>query len=151
MRKTIYALAAMACMALTISTSFGQEPDKKTEKAKEDLQEKKIEVVEAKQDLKEAQNDDYLSFKKESEMKIKNNSESITDLNVKILKIDEMYRASNQIRVNELEQKNICLQKELDGYTDEGSEKWVAFKFKFNYDMDELVKALKDFSILNVS
>jgi len=149
MKKSIFTLALMAFSAITLSTSYGQEPDKKTEKAKENLQEERLDVVEAKLDLKEAQNVDYLSFKTESEVKFNKNQESINDLKIKILKNDEKYRTENQIRVVTLEQRNISLQKEIADYKDEGLEKWTAFKNKFNYDMDELIKAIKDFTILS--
>jgi hypothetical protein len=149
MKRSIFTLAVMACAALTISTTYGQEPDKKTEKAKENLQEERIDVVEAKQDLNTAQDKDYVSFMKESEMQIKKNEESITDLKIKILKIGEKYRAENQVRLSGLEQKNVNLQKEMTDYKDEGLEKWTAFKNKFNYDMADLVKALKDFTIVS--
>jgi len=149
MKKSIFTLALMAFSAITLSTSYGQEPDKKTEKAKENLQEERLDVVEAKVDLKEAQNVDYLSFKTESEVKFNKNQESINDLKIKILKNDEKYRTENQTRVVTLEQRNISLQKEIADYKDEGLEKWTAFKNKFNYDMDELIKAIKDFTILS--
>ena len=149
MKKSIFTLALFACAVLPFSTSFGQETDKKTEKAKENLKEEKLDVVEAKVDLMAAQNVDYLSFKKESEIKFIKNGESINDLKIKILKNDEKFRTENQTRVSVLEQKNISLQKEMNDYKDEGLEKWAAFKQKFNYDMDELTKALKDFTILS--
>lgn len=148
MKKAIFTLALILCAVLTFSTSYGQEPDKKTEKAKEDLKLEKLDVVVAKMELQEAQNKDYLAFKEESEAKFIKNTESIDDLKIKILKGDEKFRTENQTRVSVLEQKNISLQKGLNDYKDEGLEKWAAFKQKFNYDMDELTKALKEFTIL---
>jgi len=53
------------------------------------------------------------------------------------------------MRVGVLEQKNISLQKEMNDYKDEGLEKWTAFKNKFNFDLDELTKAIKDFTLLS--
>jgi uncharacterized protein YeaO (DUF488 family) len=47
-----------------------------------------------------------------------------------------------------LEQKNMNLQKEMNEYVNDSSEKWEAFKARFNQDMNELEKALKDFTIL---
>ena len=149
MKKTIFTMAVMACMALAISTSYGQEPDKKTEKAKENLQDAKVEVLVAKQDLNEAQTAEIQAFMKESEMKIKKNEESITDLKIKILKNSEREIEADQLRVNELEQKNINLQKDLTDYVFVGQSEWAAFTAKFNYEMDELTKALKDFTILS--
>jgi hypothetical protein len=46
-----------------------------------------------------------------------------------------------------LAQKNNNLKKELTEYNNEGSDKWTTFKIEFNRDMDELGKALKDFTI----
>lgn len=149
MKKSIFMFALMAFSAITISTSYGQETDKDTEKAKENLQEERLDVVGAKLDLKEAQNVDYQSFKDESETKFRKNEESINDLKIKILKNDEKYQAENQSRLATLEQKNTSLHNEMTDYKDEGLEKWTAFKSKFNYDMDELTKAIKDFTILN--
>ena len=149
MKKTIFTMAVMACMALAFSTSYGQEPDKQTEKAKENLQEAKVEVAVAKLDLTEAQTAEINAFMKESEMKIKKNDESITDLKIKILKNSEKEIETDQLRVSELEQKNINLQKDLTNYVFAGREEWVAFKTTFNYNMDELTKALKDFTILS--
>jgi hypothetical protein len=149
MKKTIFTMAVMACMALAISTSYGQEPDKQTEKAKENLQEAKVEVAVAKLELTEAQTADINAFMKESEMKIKKNDESITDLKIKILKNSEKEIEADQLRVSELEQKNINLQKDLTDYVFVGQAEWVAFTAKFNYEMDELTKALKDFTILS--
>jgi len=149
MKKSIFTLALLACMGLITSTSYGQEPDKKTVKAKEALNEEKVDVLEAKVELKDAQNTDYLEFKKESEKNILKNEASIDDLNIKILKNDEKFRTENQTRVNVLEQKNISLKNAMNDYKDEGPEKWAAFKQKFTYDMDELTKALKDFTVLH--
>lgn len=134
--------------AFTMTTSFGQEPDKKTEKAKDDLQEQKLNVVVAKQDLADAQQSDYIAFKEESELRIKKNQESIKDLKIKVLKNEEKFRADNQKRIDLLEQKNTNLQKEMSDYVNESPEKWAAFKSKFNRNMEELEKALKDFTIL---
>ena len=149
MKKTIFTMAVMACMALAISTSYGQEPDKQTEKAKENLQEAKVEVAVAKLDLTEAQTAEINAFMKESEMKIKKNDESITDLKIKILKNSEREIEADQLRVSELEQKNVNLQKDLTDYVFVGQAEWAAFTAKFNYEMDELTKALKDFTILS--
>lgn len=147
MKKAIFTLALFVFAVLTFSTSFGQEPDKKTERAKDDLKSEKLDVLEAKVELKQAQNEDFVAFKKESEAKFIKNAESIDDLKIKILKNDEAFRTENQKRVGILEQKNISMQQKLNDYKDEGLEKWTTFKQKFNYDMDELTKDLKEFTI----
>lgn len=152
MRKFFLALAAIAFMSITIATSYGQEPDKKSEKARENLKEAKSDVVDAKQDLKEAQKDsvsDYQSFKTDSELKIKDNEKSIADLKVKSSKINAANKATYQKKVSELEQKNAKLKSNLADYKDEGPDKWTSFKTEFNHDMNELGKAIKDFTVNN--
>jgi hypothetical protein len=152
MRKIYFALASIAIMALTIATSYGQEPDKKSEKAGENLKEAKSDIVNAKLDLKEAQKDsvsDYQSFKKESELRIKDNEKSIADLKLKSSKIDAKNKATYQKKVGELEIKNAKLKSNLDEYKDDGHEKWTAFKTEFNHEMNELGQSIKDFTVNN--
>jgi len=152
MRKKILALAAIIFMSITIATSYGQEPDKKSEKARENLKEEKSDVVDAKQDLKEAQKDsvsDYQSFKKESELKIKENEKSIADLKIKNSKTNAKNNDAYQKKVGELEQKNAQLKGNLAAYKDQDPNKWKTFKTEFNHDMDELGKAIKDFAVNN--
>lgn len=49
----------------------------------------------------------------------------------------------------ELEQKKDKLNARLSEYKDEGLEKWEAFKTEFKRDVDQLGKAIKDFSVKN--
>ena len=152
MKKVILTLGAIAFMAVTIATSYGQEPDKKSEKARENLKEAKSDVVDAKMDLKEAQKDsvsDYQNFKKESDAKIKNNEKSIADLKVKSSKISQKNQAAYQKKVGELEQKNTKLKNELADYKEGTPDKWSSFKTEFNHDINELGKAIKDFTVDN--
>jgi hypothetical protein len=152
MKKLIFTMAAITVMALTIASSFGQEPDKKSQKARENLKEEQKDVVDAKQDLKEAQKDsvsDYQSFKKESELKIKDNEKSIADLKVKSSKISEKNQAAYQKKVGELEQKNTKLKNDLANYQEGTLDKWTSFKTEFNHDINELGKAIKEFTVDN--
>jgi uncharacterized protein (DUF3084 family) len=145
MKKTILTLAIIVFMAGTISTSFGREPDKKSEKAREDLKE-------AKKDLKEAQKDsvtEYQKFKKETEVKIASYDKSIADFKVKIAKQKKVNKAKYEKNLAVLEQKNSDLKKKLADYKEEGQDKWISFKKEFNHDMNELGKSLKDFTVKN--
>jgi len=152
MKKVILTLAAIAFMAVTIATSYGQEPDKKSEKARENLKEAKSDVVDAKKDLKEAQKDsvsEYQKFKKESDLQIKDNDKSIADLKVKSAKIDAKNKAKYQKKVGEFEKENTKLKNDLADYKEGDENKWTSFKNGFNHDMNELGKALKDFAVKN--
>jgi len=150
MKKLFLSIAVIAFMAGSISTSFGQAPDKESVKARENLKEEKHDVVVAKKDLAVAQKDsvsEYQQLTKESDAKFKANEKSITDLRSDIVKNNSKNQATDQKKVSLLEQKNNDLKKELADYKVEGQIKFSTFKSEFNRDLDELAKELKDFKI----
>ena len=151
MKKLFLSLAVVAFLAGTVSTSFGQVPDKQAVKARENLKEEKKDVVVAKQDLKIAQIDstsDYQKLTKESDIKFKSNEKSIAALRVSITKSNSKEMASDQTKVSDLEVKNNNLKKELAEYKVEGQTKFTTFKSEFNHDLDQLAKELNDFKVL---
>jgi hypothetical protein len=151
MKKLFLSLAVVAFMAGTISTSFGQVPDKQSVKARENLKEEKKDVVIAKQDLKVAQKDsvsEYQKLTKESEIKFKENEKSVSDLRASITKSNSKEMVNDQKKVSLLETKNNQLKKELADYKVLGQTEFVAFSKEFNHDLDQLAKELKDFKIL---
>jgi Flp pilus assembly protein CpaB len=151
MKKLILSLAVVAFIAGTISTSFGQVPDKQSVKARENLKEEKKDVVVAKQDLKVAQKDsisEYQKLTKESEIKFKSNEKSISDLRAAITKNNSKEQATDQKKLSLLEDKNNSLKKELADYKVLGQKEFTAFKTEFNRDLVQLAKDLKDFKIL---
>jgi hypothetical protein len=151
MKKLILSLAVVAFMAGTLSTSFGQVPDKQSVKARENLKEEKKDVVVAKQELKIAQKDsisEYQKLTKESEVKFKSNEKSIADLRTSITKSNSKEQATDQKKVSLLETKNNNLKKELADYKALGSTQFMTFKTEFNRDLDQLAKELKDFKVL---
>jgi len=151
MKKLILSLAVVAFMAGTISTSFGQAPDKESVKARKNLKEEKKDVVVAKQELKVAQKDsisEYQKLTKESEIKFKNNEKSISDLRAAITKNNSKEQATDQKKLSLLEDKNNSLKKELADYKVLGQKEFTAFKTEFNRDLVQLAKDLKDFKIL---
>src|SRR5664280_388352 len=151
MKKLVLSLAVVAFLAGTVSTSFGQVPDKQAVKARENLKEEKKDVVVAKQDLKIAQKDsvsEYQKLTKESDIKFKSNEKSIADLRAAITKNNSKEQATDQKKVSLLEDKNNSLRKELADYKVLGETQFTAFKTDFNRDLDKLAKELKDFKIL---
>ncbi len=151
MKKLILSLAVVAFMAGTLSTSFGQVPDKQSVKARENLKEEKKDVVVAKQDLKVAQKDsvsEYQKLTKESEIKFKSNEKSIADLRAAITKSNSKEQATDQKKLSLLEDKNNSLKKELAEYKVLGQTQFATFKKEFHRDLDQLAKELKDFKIL---
>ncbi len=151
MKKLVLSLAVVALMAGTLSTSFGQVPDKQSVKARENLKEEKKDVVEAKQDLKVAQKDsvsEYQKLTRESEVKFKENEKRVADLRAAITKSNSKEMATDQKQVSVLEEKNYNLRKELADYKVLGQTQFTTFKARFNRDLDQLAKDLKDFKIL---
>jgi phage-related minor tail protein len=149
MKKQILTLAALAILVGTASNAYSQVTDKKSEKARENLVEKQNDVVEAKKELKEAKQDsisDYQKFKKDSEVRIKNNEKDIADLKAKLVKENKKNKAEYQKKVNAVEVKNSELKKTLNNYKEEGPDKWTAFKNNFNNTLDEIGKSMKDFA-----
>ncbi len=150
MKKVFLSLAVAAFMAGTISSSFGQAPDKESMKARENLKEEKHDVVVATKDLQVAQKDsvaEYQQLTKESNAKFSENEKSITDLRARIAKNNSKNQGTDQKKVTLLEQKNNDLKKELADYKVEGQTKFSSFKSEFNKDLDQLAKELKDFKI----
>ena len=150
MKKLFLSIAVIAFMAGSISTTFGQAPDKESVKARENLKEEKHDVVVAKKDLAIAQKDsvsEYQQLTKESDAKFKANEKSIIALRSDISKNNSKNQATDQKKVSLLEQKNNDLKRELADYKVEGQTKFSTFKSEFNRDLDELAKELKDFKI----
>lgn len=151
MKKLILSLVVIAFIAGTTSTTFGQVPDKQSVKARENLKEEKKDVVVAKQDLNVALKDsvsEYQKLTKESDVKFKSNEKSIADLRVAVTKNNSKEQANDQKKISLLEDKNNNLKKELADYKVLGQTQFLTFKTKFNRDLSELAKELKDFKIL---
>ena len=78
--------------------------------------------------------------------KINSYEKSIGELKARIAKEKKGNLANYEKKLAELEHKTSELKKKLEEYKEEGKEKWDSYKLKFNHDMDELGKALKNFT-----
>ena len=151
MKKLFLALSVAAILLGTITSSFGQTPDKDAEKARENLKKERKDVVEAKQDLMIAQQDSISEYQKLtniSEIKFKDNEKMITDLRTRIVKNNSKNKAADQKKINLLEQDNNNLKKELADYKIDGQKAFPAFKNEFNRDLDKVTRELRDFKIV---
>ena len=154
MKKTIFAIAAIALMTGTVSSAYGQEYSKSTEHARENLKDASKKESSAKSDLKTAQKDsvsEYQAFKKEQNMKIANHKHSIANFKARIAKEKAEDKAQYEKKLAVLEEKNTDLKKRLDDYKEDGRDKWITFTNKFNKDMHELHTSLKNFTVGNKS
>lgn len=79
--------------------------------------------------------------------KINSYEKSIGELKARISNETKENLAKYENKLAELEQKTSDMKKKLEEYKEEGKEKWDSYKLKFNHDMDELGKALKNLTI----
>ena len=125
-----------------------QSSTNKVESKEDNLLKEKEDVVEAKQDLNEAIRDSIRQFKLDAITKINENNRKIADYKEKVANGKPSEKNSRIIA--DLEQRNKELQKRLDDFTDESSEKWSAFRREFNHDMVEMENSVKDLTKDNV-
>jgi len=142
-----------ATLALGLISYSCNSPSKKAEKAKENVQEAQRELNETKaeaelQQQKAATAEQWIAFKSEAEVKIKENETRIAELKAKKMKPGKVLDSVYQKRIEELEHKNNNLRMKITDYDSKQSD-WESFKSEFNHDMDELGNAFKDLTIDN--
>jgi peptidoglycan hydrolase CwlO-like protein len=86
---------------------------------------------------------DWETFKKEQQEKIKNNDAHIAQLR-REKNGDKANDEAYDKQIEKLQESNTELRKRIDTYRYTNQSSWEEFKRKFNHDMDELGKALKD-------
>lgn len=137
MRKSILTMAVVAFMTGAISTTYGQNADKKEIAASANTQ-----------TAQKDGNPDIQKFRKDSEMKIKNIDNIIGDLKVYFYQNKVKDKEGFQNNLNVLEEKNDGLLAKLAGYKNDQNT-FVSFKLEVNTSMDELGKSLKEFRSQN--
>lgn len=141
MKKSILTMAALAFM-MGAMLSGCNSSEQKLKNAEED-------AVAANEALEDA-NAEYLAdmekFRKETEAKTISNDEMIAELRGRMAKEKAAVRNDYQKKITALEESNARMKIRMTEYKDEGRDKWYAFKLEFNRDMDELGKALNDFT-----
>jgi len=88
--------------------------------------------------------EEWIKFKNDSEVKIRNHEIRIAELNGVIINHGEKYEALYKRKVAYLDQQNKFMKARLESY-EKGPSNWESFKQGFNYDLDAIAKALKDF------
>ncbi|MES2555257.1 MAG: hypothetical protein V4604_03850 [Bacteroidota bacterium] len=129
----------------TLSTLFSMAFLTACSSSSEKLDEAKKDVVEANENLEEAQ-DAYLTdiaeYKKETSAKIAANEQLIADL-------EKANLAENRGKVAELKAENELMKVKMDNYRAQGDGQWQEFKKEFNEDMTELGRELNEITIKN--
>lgn len=144
MKKLSLIFSALLLLAGTELISCNTSAEK-VEKAED-------EVKVANANLDEA-NAEYLAdvenFKLETNQKIEDNAKSIAEFNARIATDKKEAKAEYKEKIAALEMKNTDMKKKMADYKADGKDGWAKFKEEFNQDMDELGKALKDFTVKN--
>ena len=141
MKNKYFILIALLSISGIVLTSCNVDREKKVEDAKEN-------VIEANQDLKEAQalyEKEWQQFKSEAELKIDANQKSIDELKAETKIASNKFKAKYEKEVIVLEQKNAELRKSINEYKYEGKDKWEEYKRDFNNNMDVIANGIKDF------
>ena len=128
------------------STQKMEDAQANVEEAKKDLKEARQDAVAVAQ--KTADAEAWKTFKSESELKIRGNETRIAELKEKMKTSGKTLDEVITKKIDQLEQKNKDLNAKMAAYEKEQSD-WESFKREFNHDMDELGKALKEFTINN--
>jgi hypothetical protein len=137
MKTIILVCAITVLMVATNFTAFGQE-NKKAKEARKDLAEAKVDSAA-----------DFQKFKKEAKTKITENEKEIVGLKAKWLSDNNYAKEKHDLKVDALQQKNDNLKKRIEESDGTKTTKWSSFKHEFNHDMDELGRAIKDFTVEN--
>ena len=82
-----------------------------------------------------------------AEEKINAFEKSITEFKKRIATGKKENISKYEKSLAEIEQKASDIKKRVHEYKEEGKDKWDAYYHKFNHDLDELGKALKNFKV----
>lgn len=91
----------------------------------------------------EANAAEWKSFRNEFEVKTRNNEISIAELKVKDVKPGKAKEILYHKRIRVLEQQNNDLKGRMEAYEQSQSD-WRRFESEYKYDMDDLLRSLKD-------
>ena len=95
---------------------------------------------------KQINSEEWMTFKSESERKIRNHEIRIAELNLEIKNQGEKSDALYRKKIANLEQQNKFMKAMLENF-EKGPSNWESFNSGFNRDMDAIENALKDLTI----
>jgi len=97
---------------------------------------------------KAATAEEWLTFKSESELKIRDNEILITELKVKIEKQEDIFDALYKKKIAYLEEQIKYMKLRLEAF-EKWQSNWESFKYGFNQEMDTIGNALKYLTVDN--
>jgi hypothetical protein len=152
MKKTIIILSIMIFMAGIIFTGYLSSAQKQ-KSAQANLLYVKQDLNAAQKDantevMKSVNQEEWITFKSESEQKIREYEIRINGFKIEIENQGETSDAHYKKKIANLEQQNKYLTARLVNY-EKGPGNWESFKYGFNNEMDAIDKALKDLTVDN--
>jgi hypothetical protein len=148
MKKSILILGSILFITITMFSAC----QLRSEKVENEVNESEKDLADSKTELYNIRLDtisNYERFKIEAEKSIIYQEKNITEFKAILANEKNEKNADYERKMVELDNKNNELRKKLADYNDDGQDKWVDFKNEFNYDMNELVKALNDLTVEN--
>lgn len=150
MKKIIYSIGItfFATVLFTGCQPTNQKADETqadVESVKQDLEDIKNETKQNAADLANAA--EWKEYKSNSQVTIDNYETQIAQLNEEIKRSGRTIDAVYEERINALEQRNKDLKAKMEAYETNQSD-WMTFKTEYDNNIDELGKALKDFTII---
>lgn len=152
MKKSILFLGGTLFLILA-AFSGCQSSTSKLEKAKDKVQEAKMDLADSQTELYLIRLDTiskYEQFKIEAEKIIIAQEKSISEIKARIATENKEINADYDKTLVLSEKKNSELKTKLADFKDDGQDKWIDFKNEFNHDINELGKTLKDLTVENV-
>ena len=152
MKKTILNLALTTFIAGTVLVGC-QDATKKEAEAKENVENARADLDDAKDELSEARRaateQEWKAFKDSTNATIAKNevriAEMKADLKNKGKSIDDQYA----MKIKELEEKNKEIKGKVQMYQNDANSDWESFKEEYNHDMKDLGNSLKTFTVKN--
>ena len=96
---------------------------------------------------KPVNDEEWLTFKNESELKIRDHEVRINELKIKVKTQEELFDAPARKKIANLEQQNKYAKSRLENF-EKSPSNWDSFKYGFNNEMDAIENALKDLSFV---
>lgn len=152
MKKNIFILAISVFIGGISLRSCKSDTDKKEDaienvnEAKQDL--KEVEADEIADEATKANDEEWQTYKVESNKTILANETRILELRNAINKPGTTFDKSYAKSINTMEEKNIALQKRIINYENNQTD-WESFKREFNSDAEVLATTFKNFTSKN--
>jgi hypothetical protein len=141
MKRVIFTMT-LSTIVLGSSLNSCTTPAEKVEDAKGNVKDANEELDEANQ----AYLEDLANYRNETSARITMNEGRIAELKVYAAAEKGAVKVEHEKQIADLEKRNRDLKDKMTRYKGEGNEEWLAFKKEFNYEMEELGKALKEWT-----